>query len=392
MEVSLARDTRLTRRTFIQTLGSLSALGGLATTAPWASPVTVRARLSQTPRFGFVASSEGTIHVFSIRRGGAWTQTQTVASAAPVSLTLSPDQQFLYAANAITSFNHLPTGSVESFAVNALTGSLKLLNRQALALSCTSPRHLAVSPDGRHLAVAVAGGAYNLLPLNSDGSIGRVTASFKQIGRGAHPGHRVKASPHLVLFRDDGTLLSVDPGSHHLSTFTVTDDGALSKEAHQSTAPVGGPAHMIAHPAGGLLYVAGALEPIISSFRYHPGSSAHVKHSLELVQTLRLPTDRGVTGLAIHPSGLHLFIGDLLGISVARTNALGELELASRAVEGVSAPAGLVASTEGAHLFTLNNENGILTRFDVDTGRSTLSHPIELARLIRPAAIVLRHL
>ena len=275
-----------TRRRFVQTLSSLSALGGLSPVEVWASATGYGDReFLPPPRFGFVSSSEDTVHVFAIRRNGSWVRIQTVSSLSPASLALSPDQRFLYVANAVESFEHRPTGSVEAFAVDAKTGHLSLLNRQGLSLSATVPRHLAISRKGSQLAVAVAGGAaYNLLPLKEDGSIGRVTASLKQVGRRFDHAAQPTASPHSVLFQGDATLLATDMGCDRVSSFSVAQDGSLALEKHQSTTPGSGPGVIIGHPGGKAFFalaasiqssrvfntarVRMALRPHLSSFVY----------------------------------------------------------------------------------------------------------------------------
>lgn len=218
----MAARIRSTRRTFIQTIGSLTALGGFASIAPRATAkILTSLPITSYPRFAFVAAETNAIHVFSIAINGTWRRTQTVASAAPAALALSPNQRFLYVVNSISTFNHLPTGSVEAFAVDSDNGKLTPVNRQALALSAVMPKHLAVAPDGQQLAVAATGGAaYNLLPLLSDGSIGRVTASIKQLGEVEDPssqtGRPVRALPQSVLFHQDGTLFGAEQGSNRI--------------------------------------------------------------------------------------------------------------------------------------------------------------------------------
>jgi 6-phosphogluconolactonase len=391
----MAAGTEFTRRAFVQTLGSLTALGGFASIAPWRSAAAFRStQLLSSTRFAFVSSAADAIQVFAIDANGTWRQTQTVSSAAPVSLTLSPDQRFLYVANAITSFRHLPTGSVEAYAVDPDRGSLTRLNRRALALSAVVPKHLAISPDGRQLAVAVEGGiAYNLLPLDRDGSIGRVTASIKHLGAGADPSgqSRPQASPlpQSVLFHPDGTLFAADLGSNRLSSFSVTRDGALSLREHHNCAPCSGPAHMVAHPSGDVLFIAGSLSPILSSIRCKFGSEQRLQ-SLQQVRCSE--AGGGITALSMHPSGSLLFAADATGISVALTDPAGAIQLASRHTEGLDVPVALAVSQDGEHLVALNRGDNSLTRFDSDLKRARLSNPVRLATAFRPVAIVLRHL
>ena len=378
-----------TRRRFVQTLSSVSALGGLSPVEAWASATGDGDReLLPPPRFGFVSSSEDAVHVFAIRRNGSWVRIQTVASHSPASLVLSPDQRFLYVANAVESFEHRPTGSVEAYAVDAKTGHLSLLNRQGLALSATMPRHLAISPNGRQLAVAVAGGAaYNLLPLKEDGSIGRVTASLKQVGRGFDPAAQPTASPHSVLFQCDATLLATDVGCDRVSSFSLAQDGSLALEKHQGTAPGSGPGPIVGHPGGKTFFCAGSLDPIVSIFRYRKGQSDSSLAS----QQFRLPTTAGgISSLAMHRSGQLLFAGSAEGIWIVRIDDSGPVEGTSAQVERMNDITALAASGDGTHLVA-GTLNGSLVRFDIDTARGGILSSRELASVVHPTAIALKH-
>jgi hypothetical protein len=246
-----------TRRSFIQTATTLSAATGIATMVPWSSAFAERssalAQSSASLGFAFVASEFDTIQVFVREHPGGleqqgvrdptWTLIQTVACTAPASLTLSPDRRFLYAANAVSSFNHRPNGSVEAFGVDPLTGRIERLNRGPLAIHATLPEHLAVSPDARRLAVAIAGGAvYNLLELHPNGSIGPVTAVIRPLNlnptgsQNAPPLPFPAPSPRpAVRFLDNATLLVTDNrGRGH--RFLLSTDGAMSLDSHQAGA------------------------------------------------------------------------------------------------------------------------------------------------------------
>jgi 6-phosphogluconolactonase (cycloisomerase 2 family) len=111
-----------------------------------------------------------------------WRVVQRVRSRNPVALLHQADQGYLFAANAIGEFEGLPTGSVESYAVEA-SGRLRFVSRQPLSLAATYPGEVALAPGGRHLMVhSPATGIVSLLPLSADGSVGRVSHALKLIG------------------------------------------------------------------------------------------------------------------------------------------------------------------------------------------------------------------
>src|SRR4051794_4628740 len=121
-------------------------------------------------------------------------------------------RDLLFVANAVGDHGGLPTGSVESYAVQAATGKLKLISRQSLSLAATHPGHLALAPNGEHLIVASAGaGIYNVLPVSVDGKVGRVTLALKVLRTGARlHSFAFDGSGRSVLGRDvEGSLVTV---------------------------------------------------------------------------------------------------------------------------------------------------------------------------------------
>src|SRR5882757_9137268 len=196
----LMKPTLWSRRTFVQGMGyaSLGAAGlrGLAT-----------GRGNAAPSFAYVGYGgrlgQG-IQVFAIR-GERWTPTQTIAVEHPSSLALHPNQQFLYAISEIDSYQGLPSGAITAYAVAPDNGHLTLLNRQALSMSATMPRHLAIAPDGRSLVVAIhGGGAYNVLPIGADGHLERVAGILKETGSGPKSKHQDASHPQMLMFDTTG--------------------------------------------------------------------------------------------------------------------------------------------------------------------------------------------
>jgi 6-phosphogluconolactonase len=175
-------------------------------------------------RFAYVASANDLLHAFEVREE-RWTAVQQIASAAPAAIAISGHT--LYAANDIHLYDRLPRGSVEWFSI-AKDGHLAAMGRVALSLSATHPRSLAVSPDGKWLAVAsYADGIYNLFAIASDGSLGAPAGIFKDTGC---------AHPHALHFDATGTrLICSDAGSDQPKVFalkdsrlTRTDENALA--------------------------------------------------------------------------------------------------------------------------------------------------------------------
>src|SRR6185295_1235424 len=113
-------------------------------------------------------------------------------------------------------YQGLSRGTVESYAIDSSSGRLTLLHCQPLSLSATRPRHLAISPDGRHALI------------------------IKEVGCGEDPEHQASAHPHSVLFHRSGHyVIGSDFGSDRLNVFTW-EDGQLIRRGRTLTQPAKG--------------------------------------------------------------------------------------------------------------------------------------------------------
>src|SRR5260370_5325147 len=119
------------RREFVQGM-SLAAVGSRLPRPIGASPL--------KPRFAYVGSGDSTqsIAVFAIQ-GDHWTPVHTVSSERPTALALHPSRHLLYVANEVDSYQGLPSGTLEAYAIDPASGRLTLLNRQPLSLSGIMP-------------------------------------------------------------------------------------------------------------------------------------------------------------------------------------------------------------------------------------------------------------
>ncbi|HEX4773528.1 MAG TPA: beta-propeller fold lactonase family protein [Bryobacteraceae bacterium] len=182
---------------------------------------------------------------------------------------LHPSGRFLFAINDVDNYQGLPTGFVEAFAIELRSGHLALINRQALSLSSTFPRHCAVSPDGNHMVVAAyGGGTYNVLPIQADGALGRVSQIIKEIGRGADPVKQASAHPHSVVFHPSGRfLISTDFGSDRVNVFQF-ENGKMIRVLQKSAAAGSGPAHIAMSADGFALTVSHELRPLVTRYYF----------------------------------------------------------------------------------------------------------------------------
>ncbi|MCU1226862.1 MAG: 6-phosphogluconolactonase [Edaphobacter sp.] len=399
----MKQRTLWSRREFVQSMGC-SSLAAVGPRVQWLTN-------SNRPKPGFAYvgfSSEDQrdtgIQAFAIR-GERWTSVQTVASQHPTALALHPSQRFLYTVNEIESYRGLPSGTVEAYGIDPDSGHLTLLNRQPLSLSGTLPRHLAVSPDGGNLVVAVhGGGAYNVLPIDAKGALGKVSGIVKEIGSGPNEEHQDAAHPQMVIFDTTGRhLLGTDMGSDRVNVFTLTGDG-LSVHGRSATQPGSGPRHMAMHPTGHLLYVTNHLEASISCYGYDAANGKlqdRLQHS-----SLSMPLadgygTRGAGSLLIHPSGHFLYTAHQSstpsasasdGIAAWRidstTGALTPIQLWTQGLRDTHA---MTMLSDGEGLLVLSQRGDGVVRLRVDPASGRLGEPRQVARVSTPISLAVKY-
>ena len=369
---------RWTRREFVRGAAGMVALPHL--------PHAVASAPSQ--QFAYVASGEGSLHVFRLH-GEVWTRTQQVPSPAPAYVLLSPAQRTLYVANEVDVHEGLPRGTVQAFHVDPFDGRLTLLGRTPLSLSATHPRHLALSPDGKLLAVAAYGGAiYNLFRIAEDGSLGQPSSIFKQAGCGPHAQSQASAHPHTLLFDASGRhLLSSDFGSDRLSVLAV-EDGRLQRRMQHATGEGSGPGACALHPAGSVFYAWHNLQSTLACYRYDSVSGTIG----DTIQRLSFPT-ASLYALALHPSGRMLYTtqenrNELRAWHVNAKN--GRLTQAKVVMLGEATPTQITASPDGESIFVLDGPGGSIYKVTADRATGELHCKANVAVVNEPKSIALK--
>jgi 6-phosphogluconolactonase len=326
------------------------------------------------PRFAYVGCGDDSLRVFRLQ-GESWTQIQRVPSRAPACVLLSPARQKLYVANEVEEHEGLPRGTVEAFHIHPGDGRLTLLSRTALSLSATRPRHMAVSPDGKLLAVAAyGGGIYNLIAIAQEGSLGQVSSIFKDAGCGTHAQLQASAHPHTLLFDAGGRhLLSSDFGSDRLNVFAL-EDGVLRRSMQRSTGEGSGPRDCVLHPSGLFVYACHDLEGTLVCYRFEDGTVG------EEVQ--REPLSAG--GLAVHPSGRTLYTAQ----GAWRIDAgSGRLSRMGTWLPGASQ---IVATPDGMSVYFVDGARGSIEQATADSGTGEVHFKTNAAVVDKPSSIALK--
>jgi 6-phosphogluconolactonase len=334
---------------------------------------------SPSSSFAYIASGGGAVHVLLVQ-GERWTKIQQVSSPAPACVLLSPSQQTLYVANEVEAHEGLPRGAVEAFRIDPLDGRLTLLSRRPLSLSATRPRHMALSPDGKVLAVAAyGGGIYNVFSVAEDGSLVRSASIFKDAGCGGDPQLQGAAHPHSLVFDSSGRrLLASDFGSDRLSVFAV-EDGRLQRLAQRPTGRGSGPGATVLHPGGSLLYAWHELEGTLACYRYDAASGTMG----DAVQRHSFPSSSAGT-LAMHPSGRMLYTSQGVWRIDGGSGRLTRTEhLLPNATQISAAP-------DGESIYVLDGSTGSIYQLTADRVTGELHCKARVAWVSKPKSIAIR--
>jgi hypothetical protein len=92
----------------------------------------------------------------------------------------------------------------------------------------------------------------------------------------------------------------------------------------------------------------------------------------------------------MHPSGRLLFAGNAEGVWIVGIDGSCAIEATSGQVERMDGVTALAASADGTHLVA-GARDGSLARFDIDRARGRILSSRELASVVRPTAIALKH-
>lgn len=187
--------------------------------------------------------------------------------------------------------------------------------------------HLAESPDGRWLAVALyTSGSIRLLELPADGQLdGALRGLLRLEGSGPDPNRQTMPHAHQITWLDASHFLCCDLGTDSIRVVEVDDDGTLTL-LDPIVLPAGfGPRHLVLR--GHQLAVVGELSGELASLR-HEGDRVDAGWSLvDIVPGTAKQAHNQPSGLVAF--GDDLVVGNRVVDTIARFSwpADGRLEL-----------------------------------------------------------------
>ncbi|MBT0771988.1 lactonase family protein [Kineosporia sp. J2-2] len=272
-------------------------------------------------------------------------------------------------------------GDVSAYRIDPDSHTLVLLGMQPSGGA--DPAHLAVSPDGRYLAVAnYSGGSVALFAL--DGQTGRIGERLDVVvheprhdGAGPDPARQEAPHPHMVAWDPHTHDLYVpDLGLDAVLVYRVTD-GRLAPAGRIACAPGSGPRHLAFHPAGDVLFLVGELSTTLTVLGRARSGFAELA-SVPLLPAPSGDASTGTTGDGGRPStGAAVRVssgGDLVfasvrghdSVSVFRYGTDGALQPLTVVPSHGLTPRDIALTPDERHLLVANQDSHSVTVFSVD--------------------------
>ena len=311
----------------------------------------------------------------------------------PSFLAVSPNHNFLYAVNEISSFEGERAGSVTAFRIDAQSGKLTALN--AKSSKGDGPCHLAVDATGRFVAVAnYGGGNFSLLPIGGDGRLGDAVAILANGGSGHDKERQEGPHAHAVVF--DGRnryLLGVDLGLDRVFVYKFDPStGSLGANDPSSVqlAPGAGPRHVAFHPTLPLAFSINELTSTITSLSWDAARGRLAAAGSVSSLPAGFSGENTTAEIAVHPNGRFLY-GSNRGddsIAVFAIAPTGTLTLVEHESTRGKEPRNFAIAPSGKWLIAANQKSNSLAVFSIDQNTGALTPVGALAQVGTPVCVL----
>lgn len=341
------------------------------------------------------------ISVFKVDKNGEIKLVQEVEADNPSFIAINSDKTNLYCVNELgNDANGQPLGRISAYRIDASTGQLTLLNSQLT--QGTWPCHCSVHPNGKYaLAANYGSGSFVAYPLNSDGSIGKMSGLYQSEANGLGPDGARQEGPHAHMITSNkggDWVFGIDLGSDKVTTLKLDPSSGkleLSIVPFANVSSGAGPRQMDFHPNDKYAYVLNELSSTIDIFRFENTRGAFTL--IHSVSTLPVdtrftrpsfdPTNPGfvpegtntTAAIKVHPSGKWLYATNR-GMNSIATYAIdqctGKLLATNWTDTQGQIPRGMDIEPTGNALFVGNQDSDNVLIFGIDHTNGQLTGPI----------------
>lgn len=343
-----------------------------STRAQIAAPKSIRLFIGTYTNTG---KSEGIYSYIFDTKTAATTPLSKTVTESPSYLTISQDHEFLYSANQAGD----KKGGVSAFKLNAVSGTLTLLNR--VQFGSNGPCYITTDQENRFVFMANYNDGYlKVLPIQKDGSLDPNGQLIQQYGKSIYPGRQ--DSPHVhstVLSPDHQYLLVQDLGTDLIKVYRVD----LSKKSSPlgsvidslKLQPGSGPRHLVFHPIKkDKVYVIQEIVGMITLLSFKKGK-IHIEQSVHM-EPEDFKGENRAADIHISPDGKYLYgsnRGDANDIVIYAIDAAGHLTYKSRQSTLGKGPRNFTIDPTGNFLLVANQQSDEVVIFKRDKKTGQLS-------------------
>lgn len=336
------------------------------------------------------AKSEG-IYVYSFNSAdGSVKEVSHVKTSNPSFVTVSPDKKYVYAIH--ENQRNGNGGEISAFAFDKNTGTLTLINEQPTGGD--HPCYVEVDKTGKWVfAGNYSSGSLSVIPVLSDGSLGKPTTHIQHYGSGANKERQDKPHVHCTYISPDNRWLFVpDLGIDKVMIYSFDANTGFLKEASPAFAasePGAGPRHITFHPNSRFVYLIEELTGEVLTYEYNNGQ-------LKKIQTIST-IKKGAKGFAgsadihVSPDGKFLYAsnrGDFNNIAIYKIDAKsGKLTIVGFQPTLGKAPRNFNFDPSGNYLLVANQESDEIVVFKRDLKKGLLTDTGNRVSVGKPVCI-----
>lgn len=300
-------------------------------------------------------------------------------TTSPSWIVLSADHKFLYAVNEVATYGANKSGSVTAFAVDQASGKLKLLNMVDSGGSI--PCFISIHPSGKFALVAdYTGGAYEVIRLKADGSLGEITDLVKPTGPmslynaadkpmgmfGDSKPHGSRG--HMILPDPSGQyVMGADAGRDQIFVWKLdTNTGKLNQVSVTKSVPGAGPRHFAFSADGKTFYQQQEQDSRLTTYSFAGGKLTQRGPSISSLPD-GYQGSNTTSELLIDKAGKHLYGANRTEDSIV-TYAIGADGMPTRVANTwteADNPRSLTIDPSGKFIYSLNQSGNNVVTFRI---------------------------
>jgi len=294
--------------------------------------------------------------------------------ANPSFVAIHPNQKFLY------SVSEINKGSIVAYAIDAKTGSLKLLNSQSAGGS--GPCHLVVDREGKTVMAAnYGGGSCTSIPIKADGSLAKPASVHQHKGKSILKNQQGPHAHSINMDKANKFAFCADLGLDKILVYrldaktgqlTPNDPPAFDLE------PGTGPRHFAFHPDGKHAYINGEMSLTIVACDYDTAKGVLTKKQTLSTLPKEVVKKGGSTAeVVVHPSGKFVYVSNRDPYNSIAIFSIDqktfELKAVGHQASGIKTPRNFAIEPGGQFMLVANQSgnNVISFRINQDTGELT---------------------